>query len=285
MKKTLWLISIVICLFCYFNIHEAVWDKQSELRRGAPAGYTLPSQFSRILAVGNKVLLADFLFLKTMTFLGERIGEDQVPSDEDWRFVIQSLDAVTDLDPYFLDPYVFAQATLAWDAHMPEEAIRLLEKGFQNKPEHWRLAFYAGFDAFYFLNDFSRAADFVSKASNVSGSYSFLPHLAARLYYYGGESRIATVFLKDMLISTTESRTKAKLSKRLEALESAAILEELILKYQNESGRKVVKLDELITAGYLISMPVDPYGGEWFIAKNGRVFSTSKFVDKRSVND
>ena len=41
------------------------------------------------------------------------------------------------------------------------------------------------------------------------------------------------------------------------------------------------KLDELLETKFLKKIPPDPYGGEYVLIENGRVFSTSKFVEKK----
>ena len=103
-------------------------NSREQLRSEVPAGYVIPSKFSRILALGQQGLLSDFLFLKTATFIGGRSVSGQQMADQDWNFVKQSLDVVTDLDPYFVDPYVLAEGLLAWDAQKPELANELLAK-------------------------------------------------------------------------------------------------------------------------------------------------------------
>jgi len=275
----LWLpLAALVALGAYLGIFDKVWTSRAQARLETPAGYTLPSGVTRILSVGNAGLLADFLFLKTSTFFGERQINDRTLSEDDWRFLVRSLETVTDLDPRFLDPYVFTQGVLAWEKGTTEEAIRILEKGFQHNPGYWRLPFYIGFDYFYFLGDYARGADYIGRAAAIPDSYSFLPELAARLYYYGRQSKTAILFLKDTLLTTRDPILRERLSLRMQALESAATLEELMARYKEEQGHEVARLQDLVTAGYLKQLPPDPYGGSWGILKNGRVFSTSKFV-------
>ena len=66
---------------------------------------------------------------------------------------------------------------------------------------------------------------------------------------------------------------------RLLALERAVLIEDALEKFKNQENRLPKELSELVAAGYLITLPLDPYGGKWGILKNGRVFSTSKFAN------
>lgn len=269
-------------LFCLYLIHGKTWDIRSEVRQISPPGYHFPSHVNKIISVGNPGLFADFLFLKTSIFYGERLALENELSEDDWNYIIGSLHAVTDLDPLFRDPYVFSQGVLAWDANKPRQAVAFLEKGFKHRPYEWRLPFYIGFDYYHLLGDYEKGAEYINKASKIPGSYSFLPALAARLYYYGDKSKTAIFFLKDMIATTRDPVVLSRLNTRLKALEGAALLEDLLERYGNDMGQQPAKLSDLIEAGYLEKLPEEPYGGQWIVLSSGRVFSTSRFAYARS---
>lgn len=250
---------------------------RGHVRRETQAGYVLPSKFSSVLAFGYKGLLADFLFLKSITFFGERHMVEKTLSGDDWEYLIANLEVVTDLDPYFSDPYVFAEANLAWEGKV-KEANRLLEKGAEYRSWDWRIPYYLGFNHFYFFQDFGKGAEYIMKAARHPDSHAFLSTLGARLAYYGGKSRTAALFLKEMLAETNDPGLRNRLEIRLLALEGAAELEELIDRFKKEKGKSPGRIEDLITAGYIDRLPDEPYGGNWIILKTGRVFSTSKFV-------
>lgn len=280
----LWIpvILALLVLPIYMKFHGTAWQQREEFRQATPAGYVLPSRFSRIIPLGHKGLFADFLFLKGMTFAGERSLNQQTMAEEDWDYLVAVLDTVTDLDPYFLDPYVLGQGLLTWGAGKIEEANRLLEKGLIYRVSDWRIPFYIGFNHFYFLEDYARGGDYIMQAARIPGSPSYLPTLAGRLSYYGGKSKTGLLFLRDLLAETNDPRLRSQLELRLIALERAVMLEEMMEKFTEEQRRPPETLHELVTAGYLDQLPPDPYGGEWIILKTGRVFSTSRFVPIQS---
>jgi tetratricopeptide (TPR) repeat protein len=233
------------------------------------------------LALGNQGLLSDILFLKTATFFGGRAGSGKPMNKEDWRYFIDSLNVITDLDPYFVDPYFLAEGLLAWDAGMPEEANKILEKGTRYRTTDWRLPFFIGFNYFYFLGDYGTAADYIMTAAQLPGSPDYAPRLAARLAYYGGKSETAFLFLRQMIEETDSALIRRALEMRLLALERAVSIEEALEQFKKKERRMPISLDELVTRGYLDMLPKDPYGGKWGVLENGRVFSTSKFVEPR----
>ncbi|MGE4545135.1 MAG: hypothetical protein AB7D06_13595 [Pedobacter sp.] len=279
MRRLLLFLTILTVLSAHWLLHSGVWNIREKVRSDTPAGYVIPSRFSRILALGNKGILSDFLFLKAATFFGGRAGEGKSLNEDDWQYFINSLNVVTDLDPYFVDPYFLAEGLLAWDAGMPEEANKILEKGAGYRIKDWRLPFFIGFNYFYFLHDEGAAADYIMTASRLPGSPGYFPKLAARLAYYGGKSKTGLLFLRQMIEETDNPLIRRPLEKRLLALERAVSIEEALEQFKNKEGRMPVALEELVTRRYLDMLPEDPYGGKWGVLKNGRVFSTSKFAE------
>lgn len=279
MRQLLLVLVILLMVAGYGLLHSQVWDIRTRVISETPAGYVIPSRYSRILALGNQGLLSDFLFLKASTFFGGRAGNDKTLSRVDWQYFIDSLEAVTDLDPYFVDPYFLAEGLLAWDAGLPEEANKLLEKGTKYRTSDWRLPFFIGFNHFYFLGNYGKAADYIMTASRLPGSPDYFPTLAARLAYYGGKSKTALLFLRQMLEESSNPVLKSRMEKRLLALERAVAIEETLDRFKVKEGRMPASLDELVSRGYVEMLPEDPYGGKWGVLDNGRVFSTSRFAE------
>ena len=280
MRRLLPLFLLVFALSGYGLLLPEVWESRQHARDETPAGYIIPSKFSRILALGHQGLLSDYLFLKVATFVGGHSAAAGNPMlDEDWQYVSRSLDVVTDLDPYFLDPYMLAEGLLAWDAQKFDEANKLLEKGSRFRDWDWKLPFFVGFNHFYFLKDYEAASGYIMQAAQLPGSPAYLKTLGARLAYYGGKSKTALLFLEEMLAETDDALLRSRLQLRLLALERAVQIEEALDRYRSREGTLPDKLSDLVTSGDLLFLPEDPYGGKWGVLKNGRVYSTSKFTE------
>ncbi len=275
-RALIFLITVVV-FSSYIIVCGMMWGERTQVRLETKADYVLPSRYSRILSFGNKGLLADFQFLRLTTFLGGRSLLGKKLSDEDWHYFISSVDSITDLDPYFVDPYFLSEGFLTWEAGKISDANRLLAKGVKYRDWDWRLPYFVGFNYFYFQKDYKAGADYIMKAAKIPGAPSFLPTLAARLAYYGGKSRTAILFIKGMLAETSDIGLRKILTLRLKALESAELIENAVQNFKEDHGR-LPKSHELVDLGYLKELPQDPYGGKWVILENGRVFSTSKFV-------
>ncbi len=281
-RKVILLILIVLAgAWGHTRLSRQVWENRRETRSRIETGYVFPSQFNRVLALGHKGLYADYLFLNTITFFGERQMYRESLTREDWDYLVAGLNAVTDLDPYFLDPYVLAEGTLTWETRRFADANRLLEKGMKHRTWDWQMPYYLGFNHFYFLKDFNKGAEYLMEASRRPGSPNFLPHLAARLSYYGDQAKTGILFLTGIINSTTDERLRASLLLRKKALEGAALIEEGMERFKKDLGRAPQDIAELTAGGYIGTLPEEPYGGQWVILPSGRVFSTSKFVEAR----
>lgn len=276
--------GLFLCLTVFLGVHiylsREMWEGRSQARSEIEAGYVLPSKFSRILALGYQGLFSDYLFLKSLTFYGERQMQQRPFSDNDWQYLAETLDVVTDLDPYFFDPYIFSEGAFAWDGKV-EEANRLLEKGRRARDFDWRIPYFVGFNYFYFLHDYEQGGAYIMEAAKLPGSPDFLPTLGARLAYYGGKSETGILFLKGMLAETEDPRLRSSLEMRLIALERAVAIEKLIERFKAERGAAPVRIEDLVAEGFIDRLPEEPYGGEWVILKTGRVFSTSKFAQAK----
>lgn len=278
--KSLVKILVMLCLVVplYLPLVEGVWEQRQRVRSTTEAGYTIPADFSRILAVDYQGVLSDYQFLKIITFYGERLLHDQKLSDTDWHYIIQGLETVTDLDPYFMDTYLFAESLLAWESDRVEQANNFLQKGMRYI-SNWRLPFYVGCNYLLFLQDYTNAAEYFKRASRLPDSPNFLATLAARLDYYAGKSDTAILFLSGLLAETSDPGLRQRLEKRMLALQRAAEIEKALRQFQTEYGRIPSGWGELVNKGVIDELPHDPYGGNWVLLETGRVFSTSKFAD------
>ncbi|NDY42726.1 hypothetical protein G3N55_07715 [Dissulfurirhabdus thermomarina] len=224
---------------------------------------------------------SDWFFLRVMTVVGQALIEAREPSRAEWQWVYEWLDRVTDLDPRFWDPYVFAEAVLTWKNDMLPQADRLLLKAAEARPDLYRPYFYLGFNHFYFQRDYATAAGYLRKAAKRPGAPGWIMKLAARMSLYGGQTMAGIVLLDDLIRTTRDPRTRASLLRRRQALEAVAVIEKAVAAFRREKGRFPKDIEELVRSGLLASIPADPYGGRFYLDREGRVDTTSRFLPKR----
>jgi len=279
-KNSLVIILIaVVCMAFVVKFNAPVHRVRTKLIAAAMSDIgRVPALVLVASSLEFKGAVADMMFLNASNFIGRKLMERAKTSPEEWHQFYLLLDRMTELDASFLDPYVFAEMMLGWQAKRFDEANGLLEKGSKARPYDWRLPYYIGFNYFFFNKNYVEGANYIKKSAAIAGSPAYLPNLASRLAYYGSRSKTALLFLKQMLAENKQIKVSSELEKRFEALRGAAELEEAALQYSQQYGKVATGIDDLLSSGLVKSLPPEPYGGKWRLHPNGRVDSTSNFI-------
>lgn len=241
-------------------------------------GITLPPVVIKLLSLEFRTIAADFLFVRVSQFYGGKVARREEARQEDWEWLYHNLDVITELDPYFEDPYQLGNALLTWDAGMFQEANSLLQKGVTARSWDWQLPFFIGFNKFYFLNENEPAADYLLLASKRPGAWDFLPRLASRLYKKAGRTEAAIIFLVNFWKNEKDPRIKREHATRIEALKGVLDLEKAVEQYRKRTGKNPVSINALLQQGVITGLPRDPYGGVFYLEKDGSISTTSKFA-------
>ena len=164
------------------------------------------------------------------------------------------------------------------DDYLLLQNIDLLDKGSFYRPWDSTLPYYNGFIHFYFFDENEKASEYLMEASRLQENSSSLASLAARLAYEGNKTENAVVFLSQILEVTTDENLKEMYSVRLEALRGILFLENGIAAFKKKMGRMPSSLQDLVTYDVISSLPKDPYGGKFYLEKNGEIKTSSNLV-------
>lgn len=243
-------------------------------------GYIPSRQAMKILSLDHKPLAGDWLFFKVMTYYGGKIdpsfrgsGKVEIEFPNMYRF----LDVVTELDPYNIDAYYFTEAVFTWGIGRIKEVNRILEKGLRYRKWDFYIPFFLGFNYFYFLKDYENASRYLKITAEITKN-PFYVSLASRMIYEAQRTELAIAFLKGMIEETWNEAVKKTLMMRLKAFEGVLTIERAIEDFEQRFGRRAVDINDLVKTGLLKEIPKDPYGGIFYIDKEGRVRSTSNFA-------
>ncbi|MCK9419417.1 MAG: hypothetical protein M0R70_08585 [Nitrospirae bacterium] len=242
-------------------------------------GYVPSPEFMRLVSADQKQALAAALMMKTMIYYGGLVerAKNQIAVTVDYPGIFQALSACVKLDPYNMDAYYFAQAVLVWDAQQVEMANDLLKYGMRYRDWDYYLPYFAGFNYAFFLKDYANAAIYYKRAGELLGTD--LPmNLAGRYMYESGRTDMAISYLTTMIRGAGNEAVKQSLQTRLKAFQSVRTVEQAKEAYRGKFNRHPASVDELLGKGYLKELPVDPYGGTFYIDNQGMVRSTSKFA-------
>jgi tetratricopeptide (TPR) repeat protein len=173
---------------------------------------------------------------------------------------------------------------LAWDVKQYKLANDLLDYGMKYRTWDWYLPFFAGFNSAYFLKDYSAAAKYYQRAGELSGS-DLSRLLAGRYMQESGQTELAIAYLIAMEKGERNPALKKNYQIRLTAFREARRIEVARDRYRETRGTMPIKLEQLVSGGFLTPPPRDPYGGQFYLEPDGKVSTTSKFAFAGAKND
>ncbi|MBE9503316.1 MAG: hypothetical protein IME96_03995 [Proteobacteria bacterium] len=272
------LIALSIFLIGYITTFSGFENSRKQIKSQQVKGLTLPPVVLKLMTLEFKTVTADFLFVRASQFYGGKAGQQESLVEEDWQWLNHNFHVITELDPYFQDPYYVANGIFTWDAHMYEEANTLLQKGVDARSWDWWLPFLVGFNKFFFQGKNKEGADYLLEAHKRPGAWGMLPTLAARLYYKEGATETAISFLEALLTNEKNADIRKNYTIRLDALKKILYLERAASLYEDRMAVKPRNLKVLLDFGIIKTIPKDPYGGQFYIDKDGSIKTTSKLA-------
>jgi len=272
------LLGIVSLLICYALLVTSLASSLRERPIAAKVGYVPQGAVMRFASVDHKQLVAAALMLKVLIYYGteEDHAQHRIIRQTDFTGIERIITSLVELDPYNMDAYYFTQAIMVWDMGEYAKANKLLDYGMKFRDWDYFLPFFAGFNASYFLKDYGKAAAYYRRAGELSGADIFM-RLTGRYLYQAGKTDLAIAYLKTMVGGARDRAVKSSLQRRLTALKRVKIIAMALKRYRDKYGDGKVAVKNLLTAGFLDEIPIDPYGGEYYIDKTGTVKSTSNF--------
>jgi tetratricopeptide (TPR) repeat protein len=242
-------------------------------------GYTPQAELLRLISADQKQSLAAGLVLKVLIYFGSlvEINKNKIVIPPDYFGMYKTMETAVKLDPYNLDSYYFTQAIIAWDMKKIKEANSLLEYGMRYRDWDFYLPFFAGFNYAYFLKDYTKAAQYYKLAGKLSGAELY-QGLAGRYMQEAGQTDLAIGYLATMEKGAKNEAIRKTFRTRLKAFREIKRIEVASADFQKIHARRPVKMEELLSGGFLKALPVDPYGGEFYLDADGRVRTTSKLA-------
>jgi hypothetical protein len=227
----------------------------------------------KALSLGYTGLMADLYWTRVVQYFGGK----HYQRAEQYKLLAPLLDITTTLDPHLLVAYEFGSIFLAQQppegAGDPAAAAALVQKGIRENPEAWRLWYHLGYIYFDELHDSKAASEAFLEGSQVPGALPWMKVMAAALAQHAGEAETARYLWTQIYNSTADPDIRANAVKRLIALrvdQEVERLQAVAERYQRETRTVPGSFLELVQAGYLPRLPVDPLGNPYLLVE-GRV--------------
>lgn len=244
-----------------------------------------PAMLKR-MSLGYTGLLADIYWTRAVQYFGAR----HVVRSRHYELLAPLLDITTQLDPQLTAAYEFGSVFLTQPppngAGDPDAAIRLVQYGIQHNPGDWRLYYNLGFIYSLEKKDYLAAAQAFAQGSKVPGAHPFLKILAARMAQRGGDIETSKLLWTTTYETSRDPQIKANAISHLRALQVDEVvpkLEEVVSQYTSRTGHAPENWADLVRAGYLPGIPLDPVGHPYKLVAGGRV-EVSDIYDLPFIN-
>jgi len=228
-------------------------------RRGAKDLLYMPNgKYLKAISLGHAPLVADVVYLWAIQYYSDYDREDR------YRYVEHVFgDVIGELDPAYTDPCWLGAIILSTEAQDVDGGLRLLDKGFERNPRAWILPFLAGWECDR-VKRFEQAAVYFDHAAKAPGAPPELFRLKAGMTARTGNLREAIARWKDVIDDPrNDAGARAIAARQIRTLTVQADTKDLdaaIAVYRERNGRPPVRLEDLVRAGILRSLPQDPDG-------------------------
>jgi hypothetical protein len=256
-------IVLLLALICYGMISYFL-DKLPRKNDQDLLSISVPPKLQIILAGGDRYLAANLA-----TYRAVVVGNGQLdPKTYEILGNIQKDAAL--LNPAHEDNYYLSQAMLPWNNQV-EADISIQRAASQAREWDTLPAFFYAFDQYYFLRDPVAGAKTLKWAAEraPASDRDSLTNLAARWSEKGDDPREAIKLVTVMMEGTRDKELKKNLQSRITRLTGLTTLRDAAKQFQQNNGRPLASLDELIKQSLIAELPQDPLGDGYAIDKNG----------------
>ncbi|HEY3157904.1 MAG TPA: hypothetical protein VGJ78_03005 [Vicinamibacterales bacterium] len=238
---------------------------------GLPAGvstnmlYVRSPEFARRASLSFHALGADIYWIRTVQhYGGTKLSTD---ANKQYDILYPLLDLTTSLDPYFDVAYKFGSVFLAEQfpsgAGRPDQAIAILKKGLQVRPDKWELAQELGFVYYWWLADYDDAAMWFNRAADMTKAPDWLRPLAAVTLAQGGNRASSRTLWTEIARSGDADWLRDQATfrlKQLDAMDGIDFIERIVQQYRARTGMFPASWSDMIRGGFLRGVPPDPTG-------------------------
>ena len=218
-------------------------------------------------------LMADLYWTRVVQFYGNKHVRGDANLEQLWPL----LDITTTLDPNLIVAYRFGAIFLSQrapgGAGRPDLAVRLIRRGIQANPDYWRLYEDLGFIYYMDLKDYPKASEAFLEGSKNPNALVWMKVMAAKIAAEGESYETSFFLWNDVYTTTSDPQIKENAKAHLQLLrsrEDCRQLDRLGGEYEKRFGHRPRRVSELLDAGMLRGMAVDPLGYPYAFDANGK---------------
>jgi len=263
-KLTSFLLFFVLLLIAVGFQHRYL-EKIRKWRPYRDSLYLPRGEYVKLISLGYDMVMADFLWLRAIQAFGGHFM-----SDKDYSNVINLFNVITDLNPYFVDAYLFGDTVVGEESGDFRKGLALIDKGIiKTLRRTYRLGYWGGYDCVWNLKDYLRAKYYYRMALKCPDCPDYVDRLLAHVdeemgnFHIAFEKRIEDYLRAidnndDILKSIAERKVKDVIQKW-----HIAILTSAATKYKEEFSKDITSLSQLIESGVLGTYSAPRYDRFW----------------------
>ena len=259
--STLFLIAVLF-LTCaaYIATQHRIENIPRKRIPGSSIIYIPSGKYLKLATFGNSDLAADLIYLWAIQYYSDTSIADR------FAYLDRIFSIISELDPHYLDPYQTGALIAIYEAKDFDLGFELLDRGLIHNPKQWILPFEAGHYAQLVMKDYRLAQYYYKKTMEVEGA----PPIARRLYanaaFMSMDFQTSWNTWLEVYEGAREQRIKKIASNHLYQVKAAVDIEkmkETLEKYREKYERNPARLEELVDAGLLESLPKDFDGQDY----------------------
>lgn len=176
----------------------------------------------------------------------------------------------TEFNPRNEDNYYIAQAVLPWFGQV-KAGNEILLAAAKARSHDFLPYFFLGFNEMYFNGDYSKAGGyFLQAAERTQGKqHDSLVAMSAKFYEKGDNPDLAIAVIKALQDGTHNPGLKQYLQIRILRLQMLKFLRAAATRYEARYKKRLSSLEELVRAGVISAVPIDPLGIGFELNGNG----------------
>lgn len=273
--KSILLVFILVPLGYYgiWGLQHAIDTQRTAMHQEADDLELRSGKLLKAMSLEYTPLMADIYWTRVVQYYGDKSARH----DANVELLSPLLDITTTLDPNLVVAYRFGATFLSerkpHGAGRPDLGVALLQRGIAANPAEWKLNGDLGFLYYFNLKDYPKAAEAFLEGSKKPDAMIWMKVMAARIAAEG-ESIGTSIFLWNEVYTTTTDPTIKKNAERhlrlLKVQQDCKQIDQLSDAYAQRFGRRPTKMLELVQAGLVRGLPVDPLGYEYVFGEDGK---------------
>ncbi len=253
-------LAALLSCFLFMGLKIKLDSIPREKIPGASVIYIPSGKYLKYATFGYSSFVADLIYIWAIQYYSTYSVVDRYQNLE------HIFSIIAELDPRYLDPYELGAIIAVYEARDLELGLKILDLGLEKNPDQWIFPYQAAHYAQMLLKDFELAREYYRKAMNIEGAPPITRRLYANTLFKVGDLHSAWKNWLEIYNSTEDERIKKIASNHLYHVKAAMDkekIEQALELFKEKSGYYPQKLNELVSKGFLESMPRDLDGNDY----------------------